>query len=82
MAGCVTGQGFNSASGSFAAPVNSESGTATLIFTNDDAGQVDIVNAVFSFDEIPTAAPEPGSLLLLGTGFLGALGVVRRRILR
>ena len=81
LPGCVSGQP-NDASASFATPVSSESGTVTLLWSDDDLGEVGFTNAILSFHEIPTATPEPGSLLLLGTGCLGALGVVGRRGLR
>ena len=33
----------------------------------------------FAFFESPAATPEPGSLMLLGSGLLGMAGVARRR---
>jgi len=33
----------------------------------------------FQVDEAPPAVPEPGSLMLLGTGVLGVARAVRRR---
>ncbi len=35
--------------------------------------------ATVAVTDVPTATPEPGGVVLLGTGLLGALGMVRRR---
>lgn len=49
--------------------------TATL--TISDAGNG---NDLFTYDVASTSTPEPGSLLLLGTGALGLLGFARRKL--
>jgi hypothetical protein len=46
-------------------------------------GQPDVCTPTYTMivNDPPVASPEPSSLLLLGTGFVGALGGVRRRAL-
>lgn len=45
------------------------------------ATQTDIVGQAFNVSGVGTAVPEPSSLLLLGSGLLGGLGLLRRRFL-
>jgi hypothetical protein len=40
-------------------------------------GALDTLDVAIDLDTIP--APEPGSLMLLGTGALGMVGMMRRR---
>jgi len=46
--------------------------------SGDVCGSSDL--AVYIADNDPAAAPEPSSLMLLGTGVLGAAGMLRRRL--
>ena len=79
----VVGQGVSLPGGSTFFDVNSTGGFFTRVYCNGgvDCGDNGIVDNAgfglvtgFSSNEIP----EPGTLLMMGTGLLGALGVVRR----
>ena len=47
----------------------------------DFFGTRSTLNADMTFDISATPSPEPGTLILLGTGFLGLAGTLRRRFL-
>ncbi|HEX5282857.1 MAG TPA: PEP-CTERM sorting domain-containing protein [Bryocella sp.] len=78
----ITGVTF--ASGSMAGGSESVSWNGTdAIFTGSSASDFNAiggVSAVFDVAMIPGATPEPGSLLMLGTGLLGLAGVLRRKL--
>jgi fibro-slime domain-containing protein len=58
-------------------PLSAGSHTVDLFFADRHTVQSGIF---FSADVAITATPEPASLLLLGSGLLGAVGVLRRKI--
>jgi PEP-CTERM motif len=43
-------------------------------------GQMSNFNATSTFAFVPIPTPEPGSVILLGTGVLGVAGMIRRRL--
>lgn len=54
-------------------------GTASTGFFGGDGGIFRVSGTVFSFSPAPTATPEPGTVGLLGTGFVLLAGRLRRR---
>ena len=53
---------------------------ATESLTRDYFGTRGHISADMAFTLIGTQVPEPGSLIMLGTGVLGLAGVIRRKL--
>jgi hypothetical protein len=64
-------------------PINGEAAYNPGVSFNTAAGAFEMTTAAdATFQAVtPAATPEPGSLMLLGTGVLGFAGVMRRRLL-
>jgi hypothetical protein len=56
-------------------------GPATCMYTNDQGGGACPYGAeAFTLNSSSSPTPEPGSMMMLGTGVLGLAGVLRRKI--
>jgi len=69
----------NPTSPSLCAPTSSGFDPDTVTIQWDGNTAFDLAN--FGLQEVPAPSPEPSSLLLLGTGALGLLGPIRRKLL-
>jgi hypothetical protein len=56
-------------------------GTAESVDFSGTANQIGFANVTIGAASVPTGAtPEPGSLVLMGSGLLGLAGAVRRKL--
>jgi hypothetical protein len=57
------------------------SGTAKSVVFGGSADQIGFADVTLGASSVPSATPEPSSLVLLGSGVLGLAGAIRRRVL-
>jgi PEP-CTERM motif len=55
-------------------------GTGTVNFTAVETSQFVIRLGTTTLDQVPSTVPEPSTFALLGTGILGCVGAVRRKL--
>ena len=68
----------NGSSGALLFAAQSSSDITSVVIT--DLTSDDFAIAQLRAGNVPTTTPEPGTMVLLGTGLLGALGVMRRKM--
>ena len=56
-------------------------GTAESAIFTGTANEIAFANITLGASSVPTAVPEPGSFVLMGSGLMAAAGIIRRRLM-